>query len=55
MIYAGGSPLVALRPDGSRAWSFPATSGPLAPQAIGADGTLYVTAEGAGATTPSRR
>ncbi len=47
MIYVGGSPLVALRPDGSRAWSFPATSTPLAPQAIGTDGTLYATAAGA--------
>jgi hypothetical protein len=50
IIYVGGSPLVALRPDGSRAWSFPATAGALAPGAVGVDGTLYVTAEGAGGT-----
>jgi outer membrane protein assembly factor BamB len=43
-IYVGGSPMVALRPDGSRAWSFPATSDRLAPKAIAVDGTLYVTA-----------
>jgi outer membrane protein assembly factor BamB len=43
-IYAGGSPLVALRPDGSRAWSFPPTGRPLVPDAIGADGTLFATA-----------
>jgi hypothetical protein len=43
-IYVGGSPLVALRQDGSRAWSFPATSDRLVPEAIGVDGTLYVTA-----------
>lgn len=42
-VYLGGSPLVALRPDGSRAWAFPATSRPLVPQAIGADGTLFAT------------
>jgi hypothetical protein len=47
-IYVGGSPLVAVRPDGSRAWSFPATSGPVVPRGIGVDGTLYVTADGAG-------
>ncbi len=42
-IYLGGFPLVALHPDGSRAWSFPPTSRPLVPQAIGADGTLFAT------------
>jgi hypothetical protein len=46
-IYVGGSPLVALRSDGSRAWSFPATSGPLVPEAVGVDGTLYATTQGA--------
>jgi hypothetical protein len=43
-IYVGGFPLVALRPDGSRAWAFPPTGRPLVPQAIGADGTLFATA-----------
>jgi hypothetical protein len=42
-VYVGGRPLVALRPDGSRAWSFPPTSRNLVPQAIGADGTLFAT------------
>ena len=45
-VYVGGSPLVALRPDGTRAWSFPAASRPIVPEAIGADGTLF--AEGGG-------
>jgi hypothetical protein len=42
----GGSPLVALHPDGTRAWSFPAASRPIVPRVIGADGTLF--AEGGG-------
>ena len=40
-IYLGGAPLVALRPDGSRAWRAQGVSQPLVPKAIGADGTLY--------------
>lgn len=45
-IYVGGTPLVALRPDGARAWAFPPASRAIVPEAIGADGTLY--AEGGG-------
>ena len=45
-IYVGGSPLVALRRDGTRAWAFPPASRAIVPDAIGADGTLY--AEGGG-------
>jgi hypothetical protein len=45
-VYVGGSPLVALHPDGTRAWSFPAASRPIVPRVIGADGTLF--AEGGG-------
>jgi hypothetical protein len=41
IIYLGGAPLVALRPDGSRAWRAQGFSEPLVPKAIGADGTLY--------------
>ena len=33
-IYRGGAPLVALRPDGSRAWQATGVSEPLAPRAI---------------------
>ena len=40
-VYLGGAPLVALRPDGSRAWRAMGISQPLVPTAIGADGTLY--------------
>ena len=40
-IYLGGAPLVALRPDGSRAWQAKGVSEPLVPKAVGADGTLY--------------
>ena len=43
-IYLGGAPLVALRPDGSRAWRAQGISQPLVPEAIGADGTLYAEA-----------
>ena len=43
-IYLGGAPLVALRPDGSRAWRAQGVSQPLVPKAIGADGTLYAEA-----------
>lgn len=43
-IYLGGAPLVALRPDGSRAWRAQGISQPLVPKAIGADGTLYAEA-----------
>jgi outer membrane protein assembly factor BamB len=45
-IYVGGSPLVALHPDGTRAWAFPPASRPIVPTAIGGDGTLF--AEGGG-------
>ena len=40
-IYLGGASLVALRPDGSRAWQAKGISQPLVPEAIGSDGTLY--------------
>ena len=43
-IYLGGAPLVALRPDGSRAWRAKGVSQPLVPKAIGSDGTLYAEA-----------
>ena len=46
-IYLGGAPLVALRPDGSRAWRATGVSEPLAPTAIGPDGTLYARTGGA--------
>jgi hypothetical protein len=47
-IYVGGTPLVALHPDGTRAWRFPPVSGgALVPEAIGADGTLFAGGGGA--------
>lgn len=45
-VCLGGSPLLALHPDGTRAWTFPPASRPIVPEAIGADGTLL--AEGGG-------
>jgi hypothetical protein len=49
-IYVGGASLVALRPSGSRAWSFK-PGRPLVPKAIGPDGTLYIDAPYGGSFT----
>ncbi|MFN8124474.1 MAG: PQQ-binding-like beta-propeller repeat protein [Thermoleophilia bacterium] len=40
LVYAGGSPLTAIRPAGTVAWRYPAPLG-LVPLAIGTDGTLF--------------
>lgn len=44
LVYAGGSPFTAVRPDGTVAWRAPMPLA-IAPEAIGTDGTLFARAQ----------